>query len=288
MPVAPAAHVMAAAACTLLLAGARGVTAQSTGMAQCSGGNAIGISIDGSGSVQSEFPTVTRQIAAFIDSTSKVDTPAGANSNLYYVNTFESFLQDTTGDFASNSGGAVSDAVLAFTVPGGSTNIGAGIDDLTAAYTRLTAPGERIAIVFTDGRDSSRLAEADALRAEGVTVAVVGIGRVDMPRLEDIASERADGSEIIFTGTNFDAIAELFSEVITSIDTDGDEVDNCNDGCPSDPNKTEPGDCGCGVPEGCDEEPEEDEPEREEADVDMRGMDMPDTGMPGTYGSYGM
>ncbi len=30
-------------------------------------------------------------------------------------------------------------------------------------------------------------------------------------------------------------------------DTDGDGVPNCNDGCPSDPNKTAPGACGCGV-----------------------------------------
>eukprot|EP00892_Ulva_mutabilis_P004974 jgi/Ulvmu1/2849/UM145_0004.1 len=241
------------------------------------------------------------QIAAFIDSTSEVDTPAGANSNLYYVNTFQSFLQDTTGDFATNSGGAISDAVLAFTVPGGGTNIGAGIDDLTAAYTRLTVPGERIAIVFTDGRASSPLAEADALRAEGVTVAVVGIGSVSMPRLEDIASERADGSEIIFIGTNFDAVSQLFSEVITSIDTDGDGVDNCNDayGCPSDPNKTEPGDCGCGVPEGCDADmpdvdmrdmdiPDADMPDADMPDADMPEGDVADDGPPGSYGSYGM
>ena len=31
------------------------------------------------------------------------------------------------------------------------------------------------------------------------------------------------------------------------IDTDGDGVSDCVDGCPNDPNKTEPGDCGCGV-----------------------------------------
>lgn len=30
-------------------------------------------------------------------------------------------------------------------------------------------------------------------------------------------------------------------------DTDGDSVADCNDGCPADPNKTAPGTCGCGV-----------------------------------------
>jgi hypothetical protein len=35
-------------------------------------------------------------------------------------------------------------------------------------------------------------------------------------------------------------------------DSDGDETLDCHDGCPNDPNKTEPGDCGCGVPESGD------------------------------------
>ena len=32
-------------------------------------------------------------------------------------------------------------------------------------------------------------------------------------------------------------------------DTDGDDTLDCNDNCPNDPNKTEPGECGCDVPE---------------------------------------
>ena len=36
-------------------------------------------------------------------------------------------------------------------------------------------------------------------------------------------------------------------------DSDGDGAFDCEDGCPADPEKTEPGLCGCGVPEGsCD------------------------------------
>lgn len=32
-------------------------------------------------------------------------------------------------------------------------------------------------------------------------------------------------------------------------DSDGDGVNDCEDGCPADAGKTEPGRCGCGVPE---------------------------------------
>jgi len=36
---------------------------------------------------------------------------------------------------------------------------------------------------------------------------------------------------------------------VPDTDTDGDSTADCNDGCPADPNKTEPGVCGCGVPD---------------------------------------
>ena len=36
---------------------------------------------------------------------------------------------------------------------------------------------------------------------------------------------------------------------VSSPDTDGDGTVNCQDGCPNDPNKTAPGQCGCGVPD---------------------------------------
>ncbi|NUQ14783.1 MAG: HYR domain-containing protein [Flavobacteriales bacterium] len=36
---------------------------------------------------------------------------------------------------------------------------------------------------------------------------------------------------------------------VEQLDTDGDLTADCNDGCPSDPNKTAPGQCGCGVPD---------------------------------------
>ena len=38
----------------------------------------------------------------------------------------------------------------------------------------------------------------------------------------------------------------------TDADTDQDGVADCNDGCPTDPNKTDPGACGCGKAEDTD------------------------------------
>jgi hypothetical protein len=35
-----------------------------------------------------------------------------------------------------------------------------------------------------------------------------------------------------------------------SLDSDDDGTSDCNDNCPDDPDKTDPGDCGCGTPEG--------------------------------------
>ena len=36
---------------------------------------------------------------------------------------------------------------------------------------------------------------------------------------------------------------------VPDTDSDGDGTADCNDGCPDDPDKTEPGECGCGVPD---------------------------------------
>lgn len=234
------------------LACAAGAAAQ----VECSGGgNTIGISIDGSGSIGvTAFNSALTQIGDFIDSTSEFSTGT-ANDNLYYANVWNTAVTATTGSFQTNAGGAASAAVEALPYPSGSTNIVAGIDDLTVQFA--AAPDDataRIAIIFTDGQASQTdpLAAADALRAEGVTVAAVGIGSgVSQAILEDIASLGADGAELVFQNGNFDAIGDLFDEIIMSIDSDGDGVDDCMDECPDDPDKIEAGECGCGVPEGC-------------------------------------
>lgn len=42
----------------------------------------------------------------------------------------------------------------------------------------------------------------------------------------------------------------LVTDLPTALDCDGDTTPDCFDGCPKDPAKTEPGACGCGIPEG--------------------------------------
>ncbi|MBK7555261.1 MAG: hypothetical protein IPI55_11810 [Flavobacteriales bacterium] len=37
---------------------------------------------------------------------------------------------------------------------------------------------------------------------------------------------------------------------MSDVDTDTDGTADCDDGCPNDPNKVAPGNCGCGVAEG--------------------------------------
>jgi len=120
---------------------------------------------------------------------------------------------------ATNDGGAVSDAVetLSRSASKGGTDIRTGIADLTLAFGSSPSSAAGIAIVFTDGIADTPLTEAEELRAAGVTVAAVGIGNTNTAVLEDIASERADGSEIVFTGSNFEEIEDLFSGVIRSI-----------------------------------------------------------------------
>ncbi len=48
-------------------------------------------------------------------------------------------------------------------------------------------------------------------------------------------------------GTNAPEL--IITQACDGVDSDGDGVENCNDSCPSDANKTTPGMCGCGVPD---------------------------------------
>ncbi len=55
--------------------------------------------------------------------------------------------------------------------------------------------------------------------------------------------------EFFVTGTTVDNCQAVSASVFTDVDLDSDEDGVCDeeDGCPNDPNKTEPGECGCGV-----------------------------------------
>lgn len=59
----------------------------------------------------------------------------------------------------------------------------------------------------------------------------------------------ADSCDIV-AGTSVDCDGdEIPYECETEHDADGDGVEDCSDGCPNDPSKTEPGQCDCGLPD---------------------------------------
>ena len=89
------------------------------------------------------------QITEFIDATSDVDSSNGANGNLYFVNSFSTFVSSMAGeDFAGNADRAVSDEVdMTLTCGDGSVNAAGGIGGLTSAFDTLGA-GRGLAFVI--------------------------------------------------------------------------------------------------------------------------------------------
>ena len=73
------------------------------------------------------------------------------------------------------------------------------------------------------------------------------------PWKEEIeSSSDGSGTFLLPAGDYFVIIGEARSGTIgitPCLDSDGDGVSDCVDNCPDDPNKSEPGNCGCGVPE---------------------------------------
>ena len=55
------------------------------------------------------------------------------------------------------------------------------------------------------------------------------------------------GCGIADTDSDGDGIPDCNDDCNNSIDTDGDGLNDCDDLCPNDPNKTQPGTCGCGI-----------------------------------------
>jgi hypothetical protein len=75
------------------------------------------------------------------------------------------------------------------------------------------------------------------------------------------------------TGNGVPPIVDIGAYEACWGDRDGDGILDCEDGCPDDPNKTEPGPCGCGIPDtdtdtdgtpdcidGCPDDPDKTEP----------------------------
>lgn len=167
------------------------------------------------------------QIITFVDITSGVNKTAAANSNRYYVNSFNGTVVGTTASFLTNSDRRVSRSIQSsFEFGAGGLDIAAGLEDLTAQFRRLPGPTSGLAVVVTNGRSSRAAAEAaaDELRAEGVTVAVVAIRLrsgdtrgVDLEMVEAVASTGRDGEELVFESTRVEDIVGLLAAVITRI-----------------------------------------------------------------------
>ena len=66
-------------------------------------------------------------------------------------------------------------------------------------------------------------------------------------RFPDICGSFQQHSTVAEAGAAFSPGTTVNGAVFDNDDSDSDGVDDCNDGCPSDPLKTEPGVCGCGV-----------------------------------------
>eukprot|EP00892_Ulva_mutabilis_P004582 jgi/Ulvmu1/2496/UM137_0022.1 len=220
----------------------------------CFGNSVVGIALEGSAGVCGMYMTAIAEVMDFIDDSSGVDSANGANGNLYYVNTFSSFTDASTGNFSTNFERDVSDEVdITLFCDGGSVNAAAGIRDLVSAFNDLGA-GRGIAFVilasFPD--EGNPIIEAIAsLRAQGVVVVAIAVGDgTSMATMMDIADEDASGSDLIFSAPSFAQLADTLTAAFNTVDVDNDGLSECLDGCPTDPIKIAPGECGCGLIEG--------------------------------------
>eukprot|EP00892_Ulva_mutabilis_P010419 jgi/Ulvmu1/774/UM010_0148.1 len=221
------------------------------------GGTAIAIALDASSSIsQEEFETARAQIVAFIDASSGVGTAAGINRNIYYVASFASTVRGSTGLFLSNADHAVSRLVAQQLTPasrGGTINLAAGLNDLTAQLRTLTAPLPALAVLVAAGSSSRTAAAgaADSLRGSGdaVTLACVALGSAaNVATLDAIASTGVNDTRLSLESP-FSLIGLSLQLLLDARDVDGDGTVDAKDECPADAAKTEAGRCGCGLPE---------------------------------------
>ena len=158
---------------------------------------------------------------------------------------------DGGGIFAFGSAGRVSNCMLDSNT---AVNHGGGIKVVLGAFRIIDTQ-----IIGNGGHEGGGLywfanAGTLPLRVTGCTITgntanKVGGGiksRVGFPAVNLTNATICGNSPDQVSGVYTDLGGNCISEVC---DTDADGTRDCDDLCPNDPNKTEPGDCGCGVPD---------------------------------------
>ena len=121
------------------------------------------------------------QLISFIDSSSGVNTAAGVNRNIYYLNAFSTSVRSSTRVWLSNADRQVSRLVEQFFVyRGGSVNLAAGLDDLTAQISGLSVSTPALALLLAAGSSSRTATVSAAARLlnsynGGVSLGCVGL-----------------------------------------------------------------------------------------------------------------
>lgn len=135
------------------------------------------------------------------------------------------------------------DSISANVSPSGDPHMGAAL----ATAPGILDPGREgadrvIFLLTTEASEDDPVPVAADLREGGVRIAgVTFAGDPDEALLDAIADPW-------ISATASDSLNALVEEALYP-DTDGDGTPDCLDECPDDPHKTEPGRCGCGVPE---------------------------------------
>ncbi len=149
------------------------------------------------------------------------------------------------------------EALMAFTCSGGDeSHLSTALDETRLDLKKLK--GTTAVIIIGDGEDTGTpvYAVKQMKKAYGDRVCIYTISLADHPRgqktLDEVAVNGTCGFSVDAASiASPDAMAEYVTKVFLekSVDSDGDGVYDPCDKCPKDPNKTEPGVCGCGTPD---------------------------------------
>lgn len=173
-----------------------------------------------------DIDIATVQLISFIDTSSGVDTAAGPNRNIYYLNTFSAAVRSSTSVFLSNAERQVSRLVEQFFVyRGGSIDLAVAIDDLTAQISSLTVSTPALALVVAAGSSSrpAAVAAADRLRSSyggGVSLGCVPLGSVSSENVATLAAIASTGlvrSSLSLRAPSLLSIAAQCTSVLRSL-----------------------------------------------------------------------